>query len=69
VKLTTSSFIPALGPTQLCIQLVSREVSLWVRRPGREADHSFVHTGSGAHPALYTLGIERGIRVCKAAGS
>jgi hypothetical protein len=31
---------PALGPTQLPIQWVPGALSLWVKRPGREADHS-----------------------------
>jgi hypothetical protein len=32
---------PTLGLTQPIIQWVLRELSLEVRRPGREADHSF----------------------------
>jgi hypothetical protein len=32
--------VPALGPTQPPIQWVPRALSLGVKRPGREADHS-----------------------------
>jgi hypothetical protein len=31
---------PALGPTQLPIQWVTGNLSLLIKRPGREADHS-----------------------------
>jgi hypothetical protein len=31
---------PALGPTQTPIQWVQGSLSLWIKRPGREADHS-----------------------------
>jgi hypothetical protein len=33
-------FRPALGPTQLPMQRVQGALSLGVKRPGREADHS-----------------------------
>jgi hypothetical protein len=35
------SVIQALGPTLTPIQWVPGVVSTWVKRPGREADHSF----------------------------
>jgi hypothetical protein len=36
----TAASRPALGPTQPPIQWVPRALSLGVKRPGREADHS-----------------------------
>jgi hypothetical protein len=40
IFLFTSVFRPALGPTQPLIQWVTGALSLGVKRPGREADHS-----------------------------
>jgi hypothetical protein len=45
----------ALGPTQLPIQRVTGAPSLWVKRPGREADHSHLVSKSrmrGSIPSL-----------------
>jgi hypothetical protein len=36
-----TAYTPGLGPTQPVIQWVSVALSLMVKRPGREADHSF----------------------------
>jgi hypothetical protein len=40
IFLFATAFIPDLGPTQPPIQWVPEAVSLGVKRPGREADHS-----------------------------
>jgi hypothetical protein len=40
ILLFTSAFGLALGPIQSPIQWVPGTSSLWVKRPGREADHS-----------------------------
>jgi hypothetical protein len=40
IFLFTTVSRPALGPTQPPIQWVLRALSLWVKWPGREADHS-----------------------------
>jgi hypothetical protein len=40
IKLVTTASRTALGPTQPPIQWVPGAVSLGVKRPGREADHS-----------------------------
>jgi hypothetical protein len=40
IFLFTTASRPALGPTQPPIQWVPGALSLWVRRPGREADQS-----------------------------
>jgi hypothetical protein len=40
ILLSTTAFKPALGPTQPPIQLVPGALSLEVKRPGCEADHS-----------------------------
>jgi hypothetical protein len=40
VFLFTNAFRPALGPTQRPIQWVPGALSLGVKLPGREADHS-----------------------------
>jgi hypothetical protein len=36
----TTAFTPVLGPTQLPVEWVPGAHSLWVKQPGREADHS-----------------------------
>jgi hypothetical protein len=40
IFLSTTAFRPALGPTHPPIQWVPGALSLRVKRPGREADHS-----------------------------
>jgi hypothetical protein len=40
IFLFTAAFRPALGPTQPPVQWVPGALSLVVKRPGREADHS-----------------------------
>jgi hypothetical protein len=40
IFLFTTAFRPALGPTQPPIQWVPGALSLGVKRPGRQADHS-----------------------------
>jgi len=40
IFLFTTAFRPALGPTQTPIQRVPGALSLGVKRPGSEADHS-----------------------------
>jgi hypothetical protein len=41
--LFTTTCRPALGPTQLHIKWVTEALSLGVKRPGRQADHSSLH--------------------------
>jgi hypothetical protein len=40
IVLFTTASRPALGPTPLPIQWVLRALSLWVKQPARETDHS-----------------------------
>jgi hypothetical protein len=58
VFLFSTASIPALGPTQPPIQWVLRAVSLGVKRPGREANHSLpssaeVKNGGAILPLLH----------------
>jgi hypothetical protein len=45
---------PALGPTQLLIQWLPRALSLGVKRPGREAQHSPPSSGKVKNVWRYT---------------
>jgi hypothetical protein len=57
--LFTIASIPTMGPTRLSIQRVPKALSPWVRRQGREADHSppsraEVKNGGAIPPTAHT---------------
>jgi hypothetical protein len=54
ILLLSSSSSPVLGPTQPPIQWVERTLSPGVKRPGREADHSFPTNAEVKNKWIYT---------------
>jgi hypothetical protein len=54
IILFTTAFRMVLGPSQPHIQWVSEALSLWVKQPGREADHSLPSSAEVKNVWSYT---------------
>jgi hypothetical protein len=54
IFLFTAASRPALGPTQAPIQWVQGALSLRVKRPGRDADHSLPSSAEVRNAWIYT---------------